>query len=87
MRYFKHPEIAHHLYDRFLAAYGIFPWNNEVPHYFTIFFYAEFFLNMNPDYTYVSKFYGVGKGRTYEKEGAYHNPLLRKPTPRLVPRP
>ena len=38
VQYFKHPEIAHHLYDRLLAAYGIFPWNDEVPHYFEIFF-------------------------------------------------
>ena len=67
VQYFKHPEIAHHLYYRFLAAYGIFPWNDEVPRYFARFFYVEFFLNMNPDYTDTpSKFYRVVKGRTYE---------------------
>ena len=87
VQYFKHLEIAHHLYDRFLAAYGIFTWNDEVPHYFVIFFYAKFFLNMKPDYTDVSKFYGVGKGRTYEQEGSYRDPLLPKPTSHLVPRP
>ena len=66
VQYFKHPEIAHHLYDRFLAAYGRFQWNDEVPHYFVRFVYA-FFLNMKPDCTDApSKFYGVGKGRTYE---------------------
>ena len=43
VQYLKHPEIVHHLYDRFLAAYGTFPWNDEVPHYFARFFYAEFF--------------------------------------------
>ena len=43
VQYFKHPEISHHIYDRFLVSYGIFPWNDEVPHYFGIFFYAEFF--------------------------------------------
>ena len=43
VQYFKHPEIVHHLYDRFLAAYGRFPWNDEVPHYFARFFYADFF--------------------------------------------
>ena len=43
VQYFKYPEIAHHLYDRFLESYGIFPWNDEVPHYFARFFYAEFF--------------------------------------------
>ena len=87
VQYFKHLEIAHHLYDRILASYGRFPWNDEVPHYFAIFFYAEFFLNMKPDYTDVSKFYGVGKGRTYEPEGGYHDPLFPQPTPCLVPRP
>ena len=88
VQYFKHPEIAHHLYDIFLVSYGRFPWNDEVPHYFVRFFYAKFFLNMNPYYTYaLSKFYGVGKGRTYEREGAYCDPLLPKATPRLVPRP
>ena len=38
VQHLKHPEIAHHLYDRFLDAYGRFPWNDEVPHYFVIFF-------------------------------------------------
>ena len=66
VQYFKHPEIAQHLYDILLASYGIFPWNDEVPHYFARFFYAKFLLNMKPDYTDVSKFYGVGKGRMYE---------------------
>ena len=87
VQYFKHPEIAHHLYDRFLDAYGRFPWNDEVLHYFARFFYADFFLNMKPDYTDVSKFYGVGKGRMYEQEGAYHNPFLPNSTPLLVPCP
>ena len=66
VQYFKHLDIAHYLCDIFLAAYGRLPWNDEVPHYFVRFFYVEFFLNMNPDYTNVSKFYDVGKGRTYE---------------------
>ena len=25
VKYFKHPEIEHHLYDRLLDPYGIFP--------------------------------------------------------------
>ena len=33
VQYFKHPKTACHLYDIFLEAYGIFPWNDEVPHY------------------------------------------------------
>ena len=54
VQYFKHPDIAHHLYDRFLAAYGRLPWNDEVPHYFARFFYVELFLNTRPDYTDLS---------------------------------
>ena len=88
VQYFKHHEIAHHLYDRFLAAYSRFPWNDEVPHYFARFFYAEFFLNMKPNYTdAMSKFYGIGKGRTYEWEGSFTYPLFPKATPHLVPQP
>ena len=30
MQYFKHLEMAHHIYDRFLETYGKFPWNDEV---------------------------------------------------------
>jgi len=37
VQYFKHPNVAHYLYDRYLAAYGRLPWNNEVP-LFEIFF-------------------------------------------------
>ena len=43
VQYFKHPELAHFLYDWFLVAYGWLPWNDEVPNYFARFFYAEFF--------------------------------------------
>ena len=42
---------------------------------------------MKSDYTDVSKFYGVGEGSMYEQEGAFHDRLLPKATPRLVPRP
>ena len=43
VQYFKHPKISNHLYDRFLAAYGRFPWNEEMPHYFVRFFMQSFF--------------------------------------------
>ena len=42
---------------------------------------------MKPYYTDVSKFYEVGKSKTYEREGAYHDPLFPKTTPHLVPWP
>ena len=48
VRYFKHPHLAEHLYNRFLAAYGKLPWNDEVPHYFARHFFVEFFLHMYP---------------------------------------
>ena len=43
VQYFKHPQHAHYLYDWFLAAYGWLQWNDEVPNYFAMFFYADFF--------------------------------------------
>ena len=43
---------------------------------------------MKPDYTDASsKIYGVGKGRMYEREGAFRDPLLPNFTPCLVPQP
>ena len=52
------------------------------------FFYVEIFLNMKRDYTDASsKFYKVGKRRTYAREGAFHDPLFCKATPHLVPHP
>ena len=43
VQYFKHLELSHFLYDRFLATYGQLPWNDEVPNYFARFFYDDFF--------------------------------------------
>ena len=43
VQYFKHSELAHFLYDRFLPAYGRLPWNDEVPNYFSSFFMPIFF--------------------------------------------
>jgi hypothetical protein len=72
VKYFKHPNIAVHLYNRFLAAYGNLLWNDEVPHYFTRLFYTEFFMDIHPDYNNLSSnYYGVGKGRTYDRKWAY----------------
>jgi hypothetical protein len=42
VKYFKHPNIVGHLYNRFLVAYGKFSWNDDVPHYFARHFYADF---------------------------------------------
>jgi hypothetical protein len=72
VKYFKHPHFVEHLYNKFLATYEKLSWNDEVPHYFARHFFAEFFLHMHPDYTnLLSKYYGTGKGRTYNRKGAY----------------
>ena len=69
VQYFKHPNIAGHLYNIFLAAYEKFLWNDEVPHYFDRHFYAEFFMDMHPDYTSLpSNYYGDGKGQIYDRK-------------------
>ena len=87
VQYFKHPHITYHLYDPLLAAYGRFPWNDEVPHY-AKFIYVEFFKNMNPDYTdFPSKYYGVGRGRTYNLKGAFRDTTFPQPLPPLVSQP
>ena len=64
---FNNPLIAPHIYSRFLCAYGKFPNNDEVPHYFVKMLIAEFWFNMDPDYTDTgSSFYGASKGHRYE---------------------
>jgi hypothetical protein len=88
VQYFKHPDIVGNLYNRFLVAYGKLSWNDEVPHYFARHFFAEFFLHMHPDYTSLpSKYYGTGKGCTYDRKGAYRSAAVSRPPQPLVPRP
>ena len=87
VQYFKHPDFVGHLYKRFLVAYVKFPWNDEVPNYFARHFFADFFLHMYPDYTSLpSKYYGTGKGRTYDCKGAYRSATLSMHPQPLVPR-
>ena len=85
VQYFKHPEIAHFLYDRHLEAYGRIPWNDEVPIYFANLFYAELFLEMKPNYNdLTSKFFGPRKGRLYDRKGTRRDVELPLPEPPLV---
>ena len=87
VQYFKHPHIAHYLYDRHPTAYGRLPWNNEVPLYFAKKNYAEFFLQMKPNYNDLpSEFFGPGKGRLCDRRGARHDVELPHPEPPLVSR-
>jgi hypothetical protein len=69
VQYFKNPNIARHIYNRFLAAYVKFPWNDVVPHYFDRIVYGDFFMGMHRYYTILpSSYYGDGKGRTYDRK-------------------
>jgi len=82
---FNDPNIAPHIYLRFLYAYGKFPNNDEVPQYFVKMLIAEFRLHMDPDYTDTrSPFYGAGKGRTYERPDSLRDVEYSQPEPRLV---
>ena len=49
---FNDPNIAPHIYLRFLYANGKFPNNDEVPQYFVKMLIAKFQLHMDLDYTY-----------------------------------
>jgi hypothetical protein len=87
VQYFKHSNIAWHIYNVFLVAYGKFTWNDEVPHYFSRLFYAYFFMGMHLDYTSLSSsYYGAGIGQTYDRKGAYQNAALQRPPRPLVSR-
>jgi hypothetical protein len=88
VQYFKHLNISIHIYDQFLAAYGRFPWNDEVPYYFARFIYAKFFENMHLDYIDIpSKYHDFGKGQTYDCRGAFRDPKFPRPPPPLASHP
>ena len=84
VQYFKYLHIAHYLYYRHLSSYGRLPWNNEVPLYFAKLSYAEYFLQMKPNYNDLpSKCFGPRKGRLCDRRGTrldvelhHHEPLL-----------
>ena len=85
VKYFKHPHIARYLYDRHLTTYGRIPWNDEVPLYFSKLFYAEFFLQMKPNYNDLpSEFFGPGKGRLCDGSGTRRDVELPHLEPPLV---
>ena len=66
VQYFKHSDIAAHLYDRHLVAYGRHPWNDKVLLYF-----VKLFLGMKSNYNdLTSKFFGHGKGQLCDHRGA-----------------
>jgi hypothetical protein len=88
VQYFKYPDIAGHLYNSVLVAYGKLSWNDEVLNYFVRHFFEEFFLHMHPDYTSLSsKYYGAGKGLTYDRKEEYRSAAFSRPPKPLVPHP
>ena len=85
VQYFKHPDIAHYLYDIHLATCGRLPWNDKVPLYFAKLFYAELFLQMKPNYNDLpSEFFGPGKGRLCDHRGIMHDADFPRLEPPLV---
>ena len=50
--------------------------------------YVEFFLGTKPDYNDLpSEFFGLGRGRLYQRKGAKRDVELPRPEPPLVSRP
>jgi len=88
LKEFKLAEAAAAVYDRFIGAWGMFPHHDQVPLYFARQLYAEFILGMHPDYTDTpSRFYGAGRGCSYDRPGARRDPTIVPPPPWLLPHP
>ena len=66
---------APYVYDMFIGAWGMFPHHDQVQLYFAKHIYAEFVLDMHPDYTSTSSsFYGAGGGCSHACIGAKRDP-------------
>ena len=71
LKEFKLEATSPYVYDRFIGAWGMFPYHDQVPLYFAKHIYAYFFLEMHPDYTSTpSSFYGAGGGRIHMRPRA-----------------
>ena len=78
IREFKLEAAAPFVYDRFIGVWGMFPHHHQVPLYFAKHIYADFVLDMHPDYTSTpSKFYGVGGGHSATRPGARRDPAAQ----------
>lgn len=85
VQYFKHRDIAIHLYDRFLAVSENMQWNDELPIYFSKLFYAKENLGMKHDYTNLwYEYYGTGKGWLYDHKGTLRDTEFTLLYPPLV---
>ena len=83
LREFKLEAAAPFVYERFIGAWGMFPHHHQVPLYFEKHIYADFVLDMHPDYTSTpSSFYGAGGGRSHVHPGARRDPATQ---PELEP--
>ena len=85
LKEFKLEAARPYIYDRFIGAWGMFLHHDQVPLYFAKHIYAEFVLDMHPDYTNTpSNFYGVGGGRSVTHPGARRDPAAQQELERLV---
>ena len=63
----------------------MFPHHHQVPLYFAKHIYAEFVLDMHPDYTSTpSNFYGAGEGRSATRPEARRDPVAQQEPEHLV---
>ena len=75
LKEFKLEATSPYVYNRFIEAWGMFPHHDQVPLYFEKHIYAEFVLDMHPDYTSTPlSFYGAGGGRIHVCPGDRRDP-------------
>ena len=88
LNYFSHEDATPHVHDRFIGAWGMFPYHDYVPLYFSKHIYCKFLLHMCSDYTSIpSPFYGSNRGHSYDHPGACRDPAFVPPPSGLMPTP
>jgi hypothetical protein len=86
LRDFRHVGVAPHVYDRFIGAWGMFPYHDHVPLYFYKQLYYEFELHIHPEYISMpSNFYGSSRGCSYQHPRARRVPTFVPSCPRFFP--
>jgi hypothetical protein len=65
----------HHVYDRFIESWGVFPSNDDVSFNFETHIYIDFLLHMHLKYTKIpSLFYHIVRGYSYDDPTAHRDP-------------
>ena len=78
LKEFKLEATMPYVYDRLIRAWGMFPHHDQVPLYFAKHTYAQFVLDMHPDYTSTpSSFYGASGGHSHTCPGARRDPAAQ----------